>query len=327
MIVETVSHQSVLAALALASRAPSVHNSQPWLWRLGPGFVHLYSDPRRWLPATDPDARDLLLSCGAVLHHLTVALAATEIAPTVHRLPNRAEPDHLAAVELMPGTGTVADLERAAAIPRRRTDRRRFADWPLNPGHLEELTKAAAGHGALLRAVTEPAHQRLLAAAIDFAAVEQDDTAGYPTEIAMWSGGRAEADGVPAANVPPAGQGATVLPMRRWADGDLAQRPSGRDGATILVLGTSSDDRLSQLRAGEACSAVLLAATGLGLAGSVLSQPLEVPVTRRLVRDGVLGGTMCPQLVIRVGWPPAGAPPLPATPRRPVSETLRPEPG
>ncbi len=102
MIIETVSEKSVLAALALASRAPSVHNSQPWLWRLGPGVIHLYSDPR-WLTATDPDARDLMLGCGAVLHHATVALAATEIASVVHRLPNRAQPDHLAAVELMRG--------------------------------------------------------------------------------------------------------------------------------------------------------------------------------------------------------------------------------
>ncbi len=324
MIVETVSEKSVLAALDLACCAPSVHNSQPWLWRLGPGVIHLYSDPRRWLTATDPDARDLVLSCGAVLHHLTVALVATEIGSVVHRLPNRAEPDHLAAVELMPGTSTATDLELAAAISRRRTDRRRFADWPQPAGHLDLLTRAAAGQGALLRAVTEPTQRRLLAAAIDYAAVEQDSTPGYPTEIGLWSGGRAAACGVPAANVPRSGNDAMVLPMRRWADGDLVQRRSGEDGATILVLGTSSDDRLSQLRAGEACSAVLLAATGLGLASSVLSQPLEIPATRRLVRDGVLGGTLCPQLVIRVGWPPAGAPPLPATPRRPVSELLRP---
>jgi hypothetical protein len=77
---------------------------------------------------------------------------------------------------------------------------------------------------------------------------------------------------------------------------------------------TTSDDPLSQLRAGEALSAVLLHATDLGLATCPLSQPLEIPATRRAIRDEILDGTLCPQLVLRIGW--ACGPPLPATPRR-----------
>jgi hypothetical protein len=67
---------------------------------------------------------------------------------------------------------------------------------------------------------------------------------------------------------------------------------------------------------------VLLGATELGLAASVLSQPLEIAFTRRFLRDRVLAGAVNPQLLLRVGWPPAGAPEIPATPRRPVVETV-----
>ena len=69
-----------------------------------------------------------------------------------------------------------------------------------------------------------------------------------------------------------------------------------------MVLGTASDDRLSQLRAGEALSAVLLQAAQMGLASCPLSQPLEVGSTRRLLAT-VLGGTLSPQLVLRLGFP------------------------
>lgn len=87
----------------------------------------------------------------------------------------------------------------------------------------------------------------------------------------------------------------------------------------LAVLGTTSDDTLAQLRAGEALSAVLLTATTLGLATCPLSQPLEVGSTRRMLRDDVLGGTLSPQLVLRLGWPTG--PSLPVTPRRSVADT------
>ena len=61
-------------AVERALRAPSVHNTQPWLWRINPRVIELHADWTRHLAATDPDRRDVLLSCGAALHHLQVAL-------------------------------------------------------------------------------------------------------------------------------------------------------------------------------------------------------------------------------------------------------------
>ncbi|MGQ4601395.1 hypothetical protein [Nocardia sp. R6R-6] len=51
---------SARAALALAVRARSVHNTQPWQWRVGDTTVHLYADDSRRLPHADPDRRDLI---------------------------------------------------------------------------------------------------------------------------------------------------------------------------------------------------------------------------------------------------------------------------
>ena len=57
------------AATAAARHAPSILNTQPWRWRVSPGRLELFAEPRRHLAVTDPDGRLLLLSCGAVLHH------------------------------------------------------------------------------------------------------------------------------------------------------------------------------------------------------------------------------------------------------------------
>ena len=320
MIIDDVDHRTVRSAIELAARAPSVHNSQPWRWTVGRHVVHLHADRQRRLPATDADGRDLTVSCGAVLHHLRVALAAAGVRPIVHRMPNPGDRDRLATLELKPGRATDADLELAAAIIRRRTDRRPFGNRPIHEDSRRQLEGAAAGQGAILRVVDDGRPRVALLDAIREAALAQQDMPGYATELRTWSGHRTGPDGVPAANLLQR-EAAGVPAARPFASGDLGPiSASQQDGAILAVLGTASDDTLSQLRAGEALSAVLLTATRLGLASCPLSQPLEIGSTRRMLRDGVLGGTLSPQLVLRLGRPPVG-PSLPATPRRSFADT------
>jgi hypothetical protein len=324
MIVETVDRQTIRAAVELGGHAPSVHNSQPWRWRLDCRSLLLQADLRRWLPATDADGRDLVVSCGAVLHHTRVALAASGMHAAMHRIPDPQRPDDLAALELTPGRPADADIEFAAAILRRRTDRRRFSTWDVPEAMQAALVQRAAEQGALLRMVTGSARRRLESTLRDAAAL-QDDTPAYRTETAIWSGVQSADEGVPAANLletPP-----DPAHGRRFVPGRIRQERSDEpDGALLAVIGTASDDTLSQLRAGEALSAVLLHATLLGLATCPLSQVLEVGDTRRALRDDVLDAAMAPQIVLRLGFP-ASAAALPATPRRPVSEIFSTEAG
>jgi nitroreductase len=319
------------AALALAVRAPSVHNSQPWRWRVGDRTVHLYADRERRLPATDPDGRDLLLSCGAALHHLRVGLAALGWRSEVHRLPNPDQPDHLAVIEPRRHEPTPAEIALAAAIPRRRTDRRRHSSWPVPSAYLNEIAMRVAEEGAVLRIADGAARDYLVWAireylvwAIRAAAAAHAADPAYRAELAAWSGRYESADGVPAANVPAPDETPSALPGRAFAEPRLAQ-PAGateeQDETVLAVISTASDDPMSQLRAGEATSAALLTATTVGLASCPLSEPLEIADAREIVRTHVTEDSF-PQMVLRFGWAPVNADPLPATPRRPLDEVV-----
>lgn len=325
MTATTVDPRTVRRALELAARAPSVHNTQPWRWRIGDGFVELLADEGRRLRATDQDGRDLMMSCGAALHHLRVALAAEGVDTTVRRLPDPAHRELLARVELHPGGGrnSGVDPEQASAITLRRTDRRRFDGWSVPDSIVAQFEQHAVAQGAILRPVTEEMALHTLYAAIRAAAAEHDEDAVVEAELIAWTGLHGGDAGVPAANIPVPGRRSGGPPERRFAGAELAERGAvSPDSATLLVIGTSSDDRLSQLRAGEAASAVLLQATLAGMSSSPLTEPLEISRTRAVLADEVLDGTLSPQMVIRVGWPSSAGAAPPATPRRSLDDQL-----
>lgn len=321
---EQIPDRSTLrSALALAVRAPSIHNTQPWRWRIGDRSVHLYADPVRWLPATDPDERDLYLSCGAVLHHARIALAATGWSGQVHRLPNPADPTHLAAIELHRHEPSGEELAMAAAIPLRRSDRRRYSTWPVPSSRFTEFATLAAHEGVVLELVDEPYARSVLYRAIEDADQAQRANPAYGNELRQWSGRTHIAeDGVPAANAP-AAAAYGGLRLRAFDGTPRSAGHTSEEGGAgeLLVLGTASDEAISRLRAGEATSAVLLAGTRDGLASCPLTQPLETIPTRQVVAQ-INGAGIVPQMVIRIGWPEFADDALPATPRRPLDAML-----
>ncbi|QUQ64064.1 Acg family FMN-binding oxidoreductase [Kutzneria sp. CA-103260] len=315
--------QTLRAAVALAARAPSIHNSQPWRWLHGTTSLHLYADAARLLPATDPDGRDLMLSCGAALHHLQVTMAASGWATHVHRLPNPNQPDHLAAVDFRPREPSRDDIALAAAIQRRRTDRRRYTSWPVPAELLADLARTAGTFGAVLMPTTEPDDRYQLVRALAEASTRQEADLAYAAELAAWAGRSPfVAEGVPATNIPAGERRHGDTTMRAFPNGQLTD-PGDRwedDAGELLVLATATDTTESRLRAGEPMSSVLLWATDFRMATCPLSQVLEVEATRDLVRDRVLDGFGVPQIVLRVGWAPVNTAPLPATPRRPIDD-------
>ncbi len=313
--------ETIHAVLALATRAPSVHNSQPWRWRVGAHSLHLYADPSMHLPGIDPDRRDLMLSCGASLHHCVVALAAMGWQAKVHRFPNPAEPNHLAAIEVSRQPASELDVTLAAAIPRRRTDRRHYSAWSVPAADIGLMGARAARAGVMLRQVESlPKLQRIVAEAVSAHANDQE----YLSELTAWSGRYASVAGVPARNIPPSDPTAAI-PGRLFAGAALAQpedTSADDENAVVLALGTKDDSELSRLRAGEATSLVLLTATALGLASCPVTEPLEVSDTRAAVQEDVFGGSGYAQMLLRVGWAPVNAEPLPSTPRRPLDEVV-----
>ena len=330
-------NSDLVTAVEDSLKAPSVHNTQPWRWRFGRNDVELHADRGRQLTGTDPEGRDLLLSCGAALHHLRVALAARGLGCTVTYLPDPGNGDHLATV-----TPTSGPVDPVAAvlygqIGRRHTERRRMSHRPVPAELLAELAEQARHVGGDLLPVADAATRERLVAAFRAAATRQRFAPGYAAELQLWTRRTAGTrDGIGAGNI--AAPLENGFPLRTFSGhGQLTQpRPEpgsdtpdapdvedAVDAAELMVVVTEGDETADRLRAGEALSAVLLHATRHRLATTPLSQATEVAQARAAIGRALQTAAQ-PQILVRVGWPATTAGDLPATPRRDLWSVLLP---
>jgi nitroreductase len=309
--------------LAWACRAPSVHNTQPWSWRVHDTHVELYADFQRQLQHADPQRRDLLISCGAALHHLHVAAAALGWTAHVRRAPDPRDERWIASIELS-RTGVPANgAEVLSDLSRRTTDRRHFTSWPVPHGILTRLADAGNARGARVVPIEQESTRARLERLTRRADVLQHGDPRYVDEMASWVTSSGD-QGVPAGHVPRAEEVDTSDALnRRFTGGTLSDPEVDHEPPAdgMLLICTSSDDTVSRVRAGEALSAVWLLATRENLSVVPLSQSLEVPEIRQVLQEEVLDDLAFAQLVVRVGWPPVVREPLSPTPRRALEDT------
>jgi hypothetical protein len=308
-------------ALAVACRAPSVHNSQPWRFVAERSGLQLFVDTDR-LVATDHSGRTALLSCGAVLDHLRVALAAAGWITEVDRYPDPGDHTHVATVTFARlETVTDAQRRRADAILARRTDRLPFAaprDWDA----LLLALRDAIDEAVAVLDVIDVARPELAEAAQLSEALRLHDSE-YHLELDWWTGPAAISDGIPRSSLVSAAESDRVDIGRVFpvSGGHEERRMSvPEDLSKVWVLSAREDSRLGVLGCGELLSRVLLEATMAGLSTCTLTHVTELRASRDIV--GSLVGREFPQLLIRVGQTPALDICPPPTPRRRLDAVL-----
>jgi nitroreductase len=310
-------------AVELACRAPSLHNSQPWRWVAKGPTLHLYADLSRVMTAADPQGREIYLSCGAALDHLTVAMAAAGWDTDVQRMPDPHEPLYVAAMEFRPAQLVSEECRaRADAIRVRRTDRRAF-ESPSNRASLEVLLRQLViPYHVMFDTVLDDARPQLAEASRLTEAIRQNDPS-YEAELTWWASSAVPDAGLPHSALPSDARSGRVDIARTFPSTRQRSLDDGCDDdrSMIVVLSTSDEDaRLRVLRCGEALSAVLLECTMAGIATCTLTHMTELAQSRELIRR-LTGQRGLPQLLIRIGQAPPDED-IVATPRRPLAEVL-----
>jgi nitroreductase len=313
----------VKRAVQLACRAPSVHNSQPWRWVAEGAGLHLFVDRCRWVHSADRSGREAIISCGAVLDHLRIAMVAAGWQAHIERFPNPNNRDHLASLEFSPlEFVTDTQRERTEAILQRRTDRLPLGR-PTYWASFEPVLRSSVDESvAMLDVLSDDVRPQLVEASQLTEALRRDD-ASYHAELQWWTSPFALYEGVPPDALASDSEQQRVDVARDFPSRSHLDRrvDVAVDWSKVLVLSTAEDTRTDVLRCGEALSTVLLECTMAGMATCTLTHLIELRDSRDIVRR-LIGEHREPQALIRVGIAPPMEDLPAATPRRPLDDVL-----
>lgn len=293
--------------VAAAGRAPSLHNSQPWRFRFDGAALEMRADPRRALRVSDPTARELVISCGAALYNLRIALRGKALTPHVALVPDRHEPLLLARITADPGPNpSPEELQLVAAVVHRHTHRQGFTAVPIAHALRSSLEGDVEAEGARLVWVEDRDRVRSVVEIALLADQLQAGDATWQAEMARWVAnvGQGQRDGIPLEAVPPAPQCPATdrLPVRSFVAGRLPRTNDDGAGAAgrIAVLVTAGDELVDWLAAGQALQRMLLRAAEHWVFATYATAPLEVPSLREALRDTLVLRDH-PQMVLELG--------------------------
>ncbi len=317
--------ESVTAAVQIAERAPSIHNTQPWRWILDDNGLTVAPDPERHLAVADPDGHSMNISVGAAVGLTELALAAQGWQTTT-----TVDADGTALIVPIGRGAPDPDDEQAVDLAlERRSDRRQFAPVEVSEDDMETLR--VAGHDGDARIEFPHGRDQRVTLAVVLGQADRfsaDDPA-YVAEMQHWiTDPQVHADsGIPLSNLPHVPEGAQrrlETPQRNFEVGVTGQQLIDTDvieKPLIAVVLTDADQPRDHIHAGRAMMRLMIAAQGLGLSTCIMSQAVDLPAFRTRVQN-MMSWVGHPQVMLRVGRPFEPIDRIPLTPRRPVSAVL-----
>jgi hypothetical protein len=318
--------------LKAAQAAPSILNTQPWLFRpVADDLIQLCADPgpdpnypegrEMHLKVTDTRAREMIISCGAALFNLLLAIRVTGHYPVINVVQGqdvadliqgrKMDPDPVLLATVNIGINkyratTIMEQHLYDAIQLRHTIREPFGPPKLKMNLVTQLQLAGRKEeGVNARLLRKRESRRFVDWAADVNRRLKENEP-YVAELKEWTGSNAIGGrGVPTDAFGPLPEDEDYSPIRDLglAWGRRKQARFDEKNARLIVLTTESDTTADWMHVGQALQRLLLTATHFGVQASFISQPFEDLDWGSMKQPGTLWPWPRPwHIVIRLGY-------------------------
>jgi len=314
-----------------ASLAPSGHNAQPWFVKVaGKGEWIIGGDPRRRLPAVDPDNRELLLSIGAFAENLAIAASVAGYDAVMQVIAKSHQDEELMRISLKKANPRSYPLER---LTLRRTVKNAFLSREVSSEDVKVLSEPHGGRLFYYPRGTD--HARCIQEGTVESYRVQTDRDEAQKELANWirfsnEDARKHRDGLTTEGMEITGfsgwfvrqfmDQADVVGERFRKQGiDLAAKWAA-EGAGWMIITSGGSGAADLIETGRRFERTALLARERNLALHPMTQVLEEEKGRSEIASNH-GTDVIPQFVLRVGY--LDKYPTPVSLRRPVASFVR----
>ena len=184
--INSSSAEKLTFLLNYAILAPSVYNSQPWLFNVSNGEIQVFADKARWLKIADSDRREQYISLGCAIENLMIAAEHFGYKCSVSYFPG---PENLVAtVSLKASTTSSLNDPLFYAITSRQTNRNPYETKAISKADLESIESLCSDPDVEIYITDDPAIKRSFLDLTVMANGILYSNVNYKSELGRWLG-------------------------------------------------------------------------------------------------------------------------------------------
>jgi len=320
-------NQDLINLTKYAIKAPSVHNSQPWKFKLGDNSITIFPDYERILPVADQDSRELFISLGCALENLIIAAGYFGYHTKIEMKMEDPFKESI-RVELSSGNNQNYD-QLFKNIEIRQSTRSKYNKALIPPEDIEKLNEAGNQDQVLFLLLTAPGYIEPIIEITKRATVLQLFRKEFINELMQWirfnrRTAKKTGDGLYSGTIgsPSVPKWLGKLFMNLTFDPKREARKNVnlmKNSSGILIFIAKENNKEAWVNLGRSFQRVALTATSLNINHAHINSACEEIAARKKLAEVLqLNHEEQPLLIIRIGYSAK----RPYSFRRPLEEVL-----
>lgn len=293
-----------------AIKAPSGHNTQPWLFALRENSISIYPDRTKALPVIDPNNRELFVSLGCATENLCISATHKCYDPIVQIDPANSE------IRV-----TLARKEHCIATPlfsqiaSRQTNRSVYNAKLISEDKIESLRSLPRDPNVAIRFFARGSSEFNKIATLIYEGnrIQMEDSA-FRAELKQWMRYNKHHQDATHDGLSYAVFGAPNLPkwlvrpimshMLNARTQNQSDKKKIESSSHFVLFTTKHDDIYDWVNLGRTLERFQLRTTEMGLAHAYMNQPNEIPELEELLTNELRLDDEYPTILLRIGYAP-----------------------